>query len=673
MRMSIAALSFLTSTFGSAFVVKSGALAPTLQLAPNERRSLFFELVVAGDGATKDDGKIKIAVTAANLRDEVERTIVVVPIGFPQEVSVAGTLAKTARHEILVSDVSPGTMTGTVSLYPTALATMVKGTEAMIAEPGGCFEQASSTNYPNIMILGYLEEVDAAEPAIVARAHQVLEKGYQLLTGYETPTKGYEWFGGDPGHEALTAYGLMQFRDMAKVYGNVDKGMVDRTRSWLRGRRDGKGGYLANARALDSFGKASPEVTDAYITYALTEAGEQDLEAELAKQRASAATTKDPYLLALATKSLITTAKQAPTTRGAVTRLIAMQAADGSFPGADHSITRSGGEALAIETTALAALALVADGGHAPEVRRAVEWIDKHRSGAGGYGSTQSTVLALKAMAAYAKDSRRTEAAGVVTLSVNGKQVQRFAFDKGHQGAIELALGEHLRPGKNVIDIALDSPSPLPYSGVVSWRSKVPATAPETKVRLATQLARSQVKLGEGVRMNVKVSNTTDRGIPMTLARVGLPGGLTFQTWQLKELRDKGLIDFYETRPREVILYFRALAPKAVVDVPLELMSTVPGSFTAPASRAYLTTAEPKHGSLRALTGCREKIGPTEFVRMSCKLSEWRTVRAAKWAWGRAEPAWSHGGDVVVTSRHGTGGVNSSSSLVAAVPPPIST
>ena len=36
----------------------------------------------------------------------------------------------------------------------------------------------------------------------------------------------------------------------------------------------------------------------------------------------------------------------------------------------------------------------------------------------------------------------------------------------------------------------------------------------------------------------------------MTLARIGLPGGLTFQTWQLKELRDKGKVGFDETRQR---------------------------------------------------------------------------------------------------------------------------
>src|SRR6185436_8871301 len=241
---------------------------------------------------------------------------------------------------IYVSDVMPGTLRGSVAFYPSPLATMVKGTEAMIAEPSGCFEQASSTTYPNIMILGYLEEHGAAAPELVAKTHKVLDKGYKLLTGYETKERGYEWFGSSPGHEALTAYGLLEFRDLAKVFGGVDGGMVDRTRAWLRSRRDGKGGYQTNARALDTFGRASAEVTDGYIAYALAEAGDRDLGPEIARQRGVAAQTRDPYLMALATQVLLDT-KQ-PEAPAAARRLAAMQAPDGSFRGADHSITRSG-------------------------------------------------------------------------------------------------------------------------------------------------------------------------------------------------------------------------------------------------------------------------------------------------------------------------------------------
>ena len=44
-----------------------------------------------------------------------------------------------------------------------------------------------------------------------------MEKGYKKLITFETETGGYEWFGKTPGHEALTAYGLMQFNEMKDV------------------------------------------------------------------------------------------------------------------------------------------------------------------------------------------------------------------------------------------------------------------------------------------------------------------------------------------------------------------------------------------------------------------------------------------------------------------------
>ena len=107
-------------------------------------------------------------------------------------------------------------------------------------------------------------------------------------------------------------------------------------------------------------------------------------------------------------------------------------------------------------------------------------------------------------------------------------------------------------------------------------------------VNLETRLEKTNVKMGENVRLVATITNKTDKGQPMTLARVGLPGGLTFQTWQLKELRDNGTISFYETQRREVILYFRDMKPSQVATVPLDLVATVPGEYVGPASSAYL-------------------------------------------------------------------------------------
>src|SRR5262245_60755685 len=136
---------------------------------------------------------------------------------------------------------------------------------------------------------------------------------YHKLTSFEcippgapNTRRGYEWFGQTaPPHEALTAYGLLQFRDMAKVH-LVDEAMLARTQNYLLDQRDGSGGFKRNARALDSFGRAPANVTNAYIVWALTESGcKEDLGKELGALLAEAKGSSDPYFVSLVALSLM--------------------------------------------------------------------------------------------------------------------------------------------------------------------------------------------------------------------------------------------------------------------------------------------------------------------------------------------------------------------------------
>jgi A-macroglobulin complement component/MG2 domain-containing protein/alpha-2-macroglobulin family protein len=588
----------LDAKFGAAFQLTTNPIAGKIHLGAGEKTSLFFPLKVVATGGSAD---VDLAMTTLGLKDQIHKKIRVVPRGFPFEVSASGTAKQgaPAHHDVELAGALPGSIRATVTMYPSPLAAMTKGMEAMIREPGGCFEQTSSSNYPNIMILSYLGSNDAADPALVQKTQGTLDRGYKLLTGYETTQKGYEWFGKTPGHEALTAYGLMEFADMAKVY-DVDPRMVERTADWLMSRRDHKGGFTRNAEALDSFGRAGEITTNAYIMWALAEAKRTaGLDPELAVQKALGADTKDPYLLALTANTHLVTAAGAGETLAMVKRLAAMQGKDGSFPGAKESITMSGGESLTIETTALATLALIkASPGseYEAQIRGAVDWLNARRSGYGQWGNTQATILGLKALTAYAEHARQMQVPGAATLIINGTPAGTIQFDKGRKDALVWDdVAAALRPGHNTIELQLDGQAQLPYSIAIEYRSAKPQSSPAAKVSVTTHLDKEQVRMGEGVKLRAHVENTTAAGVPMTLARIGIPGGLTFQTWQLKELRDKGAIDFYETRAREVILYWRALAPSANKDIALDLLATVPGSYEAPASSAYLYyTAEDK-------------------------------------------------------------------------------
>ena len=582
----------LSAQFGAAF--KVGTQLPNkLHIEAHQVSSLFVPLsVVATDG----EADVHLAVTTAGLEDKLDKKIRIVPLGFPFEASASGTAKSGTRahHELDLGGALPGSIQATVTMYPSPLAAMTKGMEGMLREPGGCFEQTSSTNYPNVMVLSYLAQNDAADPQLVQSANEKLDHGYKLLTGYETPEKGYEWFGHTPGHEALTAYGLMEFADMGKVY-DVDPTMVERTAGWLMSRRDGKGGFLRSSEAIDSFGRASETTTNAYIMWALSEAHRsKGMDVELAAQRKNEAST-DPYLLALATNTGLLNGGGAD----AVKRLAALQGKDGSFTGAKESITMSGGESLTIETTALATLAFIKaspNSEYEAQIRSAVDFLNSHRSGFGEWGNTQATILGLKALTAYAEHSRQMQAPGTATLIVNGQPAGTVSFDKGRKDALVWNdLASVLKPGKNIVELELAGGATLPYTIAIEYRSAKPASSEHSKVYVSTQLASDHLKMGEGVKLHAHVENRTADGLPMTLARIGIPGGLTFQTWQLKELRDKHIIDFYETRPREVILYWGAMAPSSKKDIDLDLLAQSAGTYESPATSAYLYyTAEDK-------------------------------------------------------------------------------
>ncbi len=574
----------LEARFGELLVLEKPVARTGGTVAANAREALFYPLAVSGkQGKTE----VRFAASAAGLRDEFVRELRVTPLGFPQQISKSGQVQGSLQHEVDLGTAMPGTIDGTLKLYPSPVATMISGLDGMLQQPSGCFEQTSSTNYPNVMILRYLKQQNIQDPRIMERAAKLIDDGYKRLVSFETKEKGYEWFGGLPAHEALTAYGLLEFLDMKEI-SDVDGEMVARTMTWLSARRDGKGGYKRDPKSLDSFGAASPEVTNAYITYSLTEAKQSGLDAEIEASARLASETRDAYLLSLVTNTLLN-AGRAQAGRDAAKRLAELQDADGGFTKADHSITRSTGSNLHVETTALAMMALLKAGGFDDPVRKAVEWLTSHRGGFGAWGATQATVLALKAMTAYATAASRMASDGSVTLLVNGARVATLSYEAGHREPLVFdSLGQHLKPGKNTLEIQSTSQGPLPFSLGIEYRALTPATSPEAKVDLQTALERQQVRMGESVRLNVTLTNKTAGGLPMTLARVGIPGGLSFQTWQLKELREKGAIAFYETQARQVILYLRELKPSEVVKLPIDLLATVPGTYRAPASSAYL-------------------------------------------------------------------------------------
>jgi uncharacterized protein YfaS (alpha-2-macroglobulin family) len=556
-------------------------------LRARERARRLMQVDVGNDFTGNVD--LSFSASAGPYRDTVNRKLDIQPLGFPYESSRGGVLDSNSSSSFefaLPKETIRGSVSSSVVVYPTPLASMTQALQALLQQPYGCFEQTSSTSYPMVMAQQYFISHAGVDPAIVEKAKTLLDASYKRLTGFESPKKGYEWFGADPGHEALTAYGLMQFTDMSHVR-DVDKDMIQRTRTWLLARRDGNGGFNRNAKAIDSFGGAPQDTTNAYITWALVESGELGLEKEIASVKASANSTEDSYIIALGANILNATGDKAGA-RALMDKLAKNQDAAGNVKSAIASITRSGGDALAIETTALSALAWMREPAYTANVEKGVKWIVESNKN-GRFASTQSTILALRAIVSYDALRARPKVPGRILVSIDGTRGADIAFTANTQGAIVFPdFGSDLGAGKHTIVLKMEDGSSMPFSMSVKYHSTLPDSSAQTKVGIEVSLKDRQVQEGGITEARVSIANKSDQPIPTPVAIVGIPGGLEVRHDQLKELVKSGRIDAYEVIGREVVLYWRYIKPNDKFDLTLSLVAAVPGVYTGPASRAYL-------------------------------------------------------------------------------------
>ncbi len=587
-------------------------------LTKQERTRGYFGLNVVGGSSGPSGSMIELTGTSDSLSDSVRKPIEVTPSGYPIRESVSGVLnekvsvmlpipSDASSGSLIPGSLIPGSLQVTLKAYPSPLADLLAGVESILREPHGCFEQTSATNYPNTMALQYLETNRLANPRTTRRAKSLLEKGYSKLVSFECDKLGYEWFGSDPGHEALSAFGLLQFNDMARVM-KVDLEMVARTRSWLLDRRNGKGGFKRNTRHLHVW-SVKQQIVDAYVLWALTESdlaagnpqrSATELLTELNQLNKVARESNDPYLIGLAAASMLNVDRNADGIL-LLDKLVDLQKDSGELNGAT-TVTQSGGISKNVETTAIAILAWSKRSAeYSSATKAAAQWLTKNRRGNGGFGSTQATVLALKALVAYSENAPAAGSGSILFVKQKGKVIGqvRLPEDAKNGSVVELTgLGDAIDPSDSTLEIFADGIERLPFSIEVLYHSAKPPSDDRCPLELTTEFQdvdKGIVEAGKVIRVKSVLQNKTDQGQPMTVATIGLPGGVEPRVEQLNELREAGTVDFYEIRPREVICYWRTIKPSETKTIEFDVTAEIPGKYTGPASRAYLYyTAEQK-------------------------------------------------------------------------------
>jgi len=548
-------------------------------------------------------GTFKLTLTAhmEGHDDIVVREIEVIPNGREQTIVFNGHLDNTAQHTIAIpSNAIPDASSLRIRLYPGPLSQVIEGMDSILRMPGGCFEQTSSSTYPNVLALDYMKRTKKLTPEIHAKAEGYIANGYQRLLTFEVPGGGFSWFGQKPANKILTAYGLMEFNDMSKV-SDVDPRIIDRTRNWLAAQQQPDGSWkpdiqFINEGATNRYNNNVLRIT-AYIAWAFANTGDRSAAVQKAKRYIDFynGPKPDTYTLAVIANFAADFEQDHAFTARAMQNLIEARTEQGDQ--VSWSVEETGvystGKSAAIETTGLATQAILKWGQASETARKALNFLTANKGASGNWGTTQATIMALRAIL-LASDHGTSDVRGNVQILLDGKQIETLNLTPENNDLFHQFVVKQIDPRQpNHLELKFSGEGSLAYQVVggffIPWDNKREADPLTIKIAYdRTHLAQNDIVTETAIIHNnlVKTAN-------MIMVGLGIPPGFELLSEDLQTLQEKstsdatGRLEKFSLTATQAILYFNALSPNQTVTVKVRLRAKYPIRARTFQSRVY--------------------------------------------------------------------------------------
>lgn len=519
------------------------------------------------------NSNIQFTVRSGDFRETMILPFQVEEKGFLHRYSLINN--KTENIRINIPEYINGSMLSSYYVFENAALQMFEDLERLKKEPHGCFEQLSSTVYPNIFILDYLKsakKIDASTENLVLKN---LKKGFQKMLSYKNKDGGFGYFNTTESDVALSAFALLEFTELKK-YVAVDPKLIQELYSFILSRKNGNG--LFEVRRDYEAKNGYPEhlwSRNMYVLYALSKMGiKNEIEDSYKVMLNRALATKDAYQLALLANAsaslgkhkeygeLITILEQKYITQDVKTQI---------------TFTGSGGISADAETLSLYMMALQKDEKlNNLEIAKAADQLLGY-NGYYGFGSTQATSLAIEALSAFFSKNEKLYKNEVPGIKINGTSVLPG-----------ISISSAYKTGENHINITYPTAKGLPYKLDYQYYTLQLPASNDIPVTMETKLKAAQSKVGETNRMTVTIKNKVNNQLPMTVAKIGIPAGVTLQNALLKDMVDKKQVSYYEIFDNYLILYWEHLDAEEKKIINLDLKVEFAGDYTGKASNIYL-------------------------------------------------------------------------------------
>jgi hypothetical protein len=450
--------------------------------------------------------------------------------------------------------------------------------------------------YPNVLVLDYLKSTKQARPEIQMKAEQYINVGYQRLLSFEVKGGGFSWFGDAPAHKVLTSYGLLEFRDMSRVH-QVDENVITRTQNWLAGQQQKDGSWERDPGGIaEGIINRQTDVlrVSAYVTWALAESGYQGdaLKRAFAYLDTHWAGAKDAYALAVIANAYFSGQPDSATTGqvlDALAKVATVEEKTAYWKSQAPTVTSAQNGAADLETTALAAYALVKSGRRVDLTNKALTYLIRSKDSFGTWQTTQATVWALKTLLQALKQAAQ-EVDAQVTVEVNGKQAASWRLTQADYEVVrQVDARELVRPGANDVRINLKGKGSALYQIVARYYLPWELVKPPARELLDIDVSydRTTLATNDIITASVQVVNNDPRACNMVVIDLGLPPGFEVMAEDLQKLVEQKTIQKFTVAARQIIIYLDKLASRKPLAFSYRLRAKFPIEAATPASKVY--------------------------------------------------------------------------------------
>ncbi len=542
---------------------------------------------------------LTVFAAGAAMSDAVKRSVRVVPDGKRFEIVKNGRLNGEIAETIDIPARSIGGASRViVKIYPGVFSQVLEGLDGLFRMPHGCFEQTTSTTYPNVMVLSYMKKTDTVSPEIRMKAEQFINLGYQRLLSFEVPGGGFEWFGNEPAHKVLTAYGLMEFHDMSQVY-PIDESVITRTQRWLADQQAPDGSWTPAEHWMETLsGEAfsrSVELNTAYIAWALADTGYdgRELGKAIDYLKKNLEKIDDAYALALAVNALIAADPDDKAGRDLLGRLDRIKITNDKdtevhWEPKGQTAVNGTGKAAAIETTALISYAMIRAGVHPNTTNKALAWLAGQKDSFGTFQTTQATILTFKALLA-AEAGGAPDVSGDIEVTMGDRTETVRITPETSEVLRQIDFADITEEGENKVTLRADGDMGLSYqvAGIHYIPHEMLKKGGDGIMDLSVGYDRTELKQNDLLTASVKAEYKGRGATDMVILDLGVPPGFELMHDALGKLKARRVIEKYSVTGRQLTVYVARMEAGNPLEFSYKLRAKFPVRAKAPKSSFY--------------------------------------------------------------------------------------